>query len=134
LNVLNIFSTFCLSTFLNSTSNRSTVIFREAFFSESFFSDIPPLPRTRPLCHIRLLWRGAAAGLPDLSWYNIPKREKYTKINTKIPYGSKMDKISVKFTSILHCTALQNLPKLGVLVRKYVYYLATLRSRPQCLI
>jgi hypothetical protein len=62
-------------------------------------------------------------GLPDFSWYNIPKREKYAKMTTKytnwplnIPNGSKIDGVSINFTSIFYCKTLQNLPKLSILV------------------
>jgi hypothetical protein len=39
----------------------------------------------------------SASGLPDVSWYNIPKRKKYTKnhIHT-IPNGHKTDQASIK--------------------------------------
>jgi hypothetical protein len=67
---------------------------------------------------------GLGAGLPDFSWYKIPKREKYTKLTqtnyTKCPQNitkdRKMDKMSTKNTSIFHCKTLQNLTKFGFLV------------------
>jgi protoporphyrinogen oxidase len=43
------------------------------------------------------------AGLPDFSWYNIPKREKiyqitirYSKMDKNIPEGHKIYQIAVK--------------------------------------
>jgi hypothetical protein len=63
------------------------------------------------------------AGLPDFSYYNIPKREKYTIVAQKytkrpynIPNGSKIDQMDIKFTNIFLYKTLRNLPKLGVLV------------------
>jgi hypothetical protein len=44
-------------------------------------------------------WR---SGLPDCSWYNIPKRGKYTKLVHNIPNGSKMDQMARKFAVIFH--------------------------------
>jgi hypothetical protein len=38
------------------------------------------------------------AGLPDCSWYNIPKREKYTKLHQSIPNGHKIYQMAVKYT------------------------------------
>jgi hypothetical protein len=35
------------------------------------------------------------SGLPDFSWHNIPKREKWTQ---NIPNGHKIDKLAVKYT------------------------------------
>jgi hypothetical protein len=31
-----------------------------------------------------------ASGLPDFSWDNLPKREKYTNLPQTIPYGHKL--------------------------------------------
>jgi hypothetical protein len=62
------------------------------------------------------------AGLPDFSWYSIPKRWKYTKWPQNIPkchkiYQNvrKIYQMSIKFTSIFHCKTLKNLPKVGFL-------------------
>jgi protoporphyrinogen oxidase len=59
-------------------------------------------------------------GLPDFSWYNIPKREKMFPITIKYtiwpqhkPPGSKIDFMAI-ITPTLQI--LQNLPKLGFLV------------------
>jgi hypothetical protein len=45
----------------------------------------------------------AFPGLPDFSWYNLPKREKYTKLLQNIPKvlkfipsGFKIDQLSMK--------------------------------------
>jgi hypothetical protein len=66
-----------------------------------------------------------AAGLPDFSWCNIPKREKYTKLTLKctkwpqyIPNGRKIDQMAIKYTNIFRCKSLKNLPKRLILVRK----------------
>jgi hypothetical protein len=62
-------------------------------------------------------------GLPDLSWYNIPKRGKlyqmtikYTKWPHNTPNDHKMDQMAIKHTNIFRFKLLQNLPKLGFLV------------------
>jgi hypothetical protein len=54
------------------------------------------------------------AGLPDFSWYKIPKREKYIKWLQNVPNGRKIDQMAIKYTNIFHCKTLQNLPKLGL--------------------
>jgi hypothetical protein len=36
--------------------------------------------------------------LPDLSWYNIPKREKYTNFPQAIPNGYEIYQMAVKST------------------------------------
>jgi hypothetical protein len=59
-------------------------------------------------------------GLPDFSWYNIPKRgkiyqiaTKYTKWPQNISNGRKIYQIHIKYTKIYYCKTHQNLPKLG---------------------
>jgi hypothetical protein len=52
---------------------------------------------------------------------NIPnehcnKCTKCTKWSLNVVFGSKVDKITVKYTNICHCKTFQNLPKLGLLV------------------
>jgi hypothetical protein len=37
-----------------------------------------------------------STGLPDFSWHNIPKREKYTKCPQNIPNGHKIFPMAVK--------------------------------------
>jgi hypothetical protein len=62
-------------------------------------------------------------GFQDFSLHNIPKRGKiyqvtirYTKWPQNMPNGLKMDQMAkIKYTNILHCNDLQNLPKLGFL-------------------
>jgi hypothetical protein len=59
--------------------------------------------------------------LPDFSWYNLPKREKYTKWPQKpqtIPNDRKPDQMSIKCNHIFYCMTFQNLPKVGFLVWK----------------
>jgi hypothetical protein len=63
------------------------------------------------------------AGLPDLSRYDIPKREKIFQLTIKysqwpqnIPDGSEIEQVAIKGTNIIHCKTLQNLPKLEFLV------------------
>jgi hypothetical protein len=64
-----------------------------------------------------------AAGLPDFSWYKIPKWGKMYQVTTKynkwaqhILNGRKIDQMVIKYTNIFLCKTLQNLPKLGFLV------------------
>jgi hypothetical protein len=62
-------------------------------------------------------------GLPDFSWYNIPKREKYTKLpKIPIPNGDNIDQMAVKCTNVFKCKTLQNLPKLGFSNWKYTIW------------
>jgi hypothetical protein len=49
---------------------------------------------------------------------------KYTKWPKNIFNGRKIDQMDLKYAKIFHCTTLQNVPKLGFLVRKN--HLATL--------
>jgi hypothetical protein len=53
---------------------------------------------------------------------------KYTKWPQIISNGCKIDQMSIIYSNIFHCKALQNLPKCRFLVSK-VYHLATL---PKC--
>jgi hypothetical protein len=59
--------------------------------------------------------RVSETGLPDFSWYNIPKRkqilissDKMYKIDVKY-----LDQMVIKYTNISHCKSLQNLPNSG---------------------
>jgi hypothetical protein len=77
------------------------------------------------------------AGMPDFSWYNIPKREKYTKLPQKIPnvhlkYAKrlKIDPISIKYTNSFNCKTLQKLPKFGIFFGLKTDHLATLEESP----
>jgi hypothetical protein len=45
-----------------------------------------------------LLLHQLGAGLPDFSWYNIPKREKYTKLSQNVPSDHKMYQVTTKCT------------------------------------
>jgi hypothetical protein len=62
-----------------------------------------------------------ASGLPDLSWHNIPKRVKFTKLQQnyemtiKIPNGRYIFQMGIKYTNIFHFKSLQNVPKLEFL-------------------
>jgi hypothetical protein len=51
-------------------------------------------------------------GLPDFSWYSIPKWGKYTIKYTKWPQhllnGHKIDQMAIKYTNIFHCKTIQN--------------------------
>jgi hypothetical protein len=49
-----------------------------------------------------------SAGLPDFSWYNIPKREKYTKWLQNIPNGYKIYQMAIKYTNIFNLALLNN--------------------------
>jgi hypothetical protein len=60
----------------------------------------------------------------DFSWYKIPR----TGVN--IPnyhktYQMTSQYSNIQFTNIFHSKVLQNIPKLGFLLRKYIYHLAT---------
>jgi hypothetical protein len=79
-------------------------------------------------------------GLPDFSWLNIPKTlksipnyHKITKWLWNIPNVQNVFHMRTKYTNIFPCMALQNLPKLGILVWKK-YDLATLRQTSLTLI
>jgi hypothetical protein len=50
------------------------------------------------------------SGLPELSWYNLPKREKMYQYT---PNGRKIDQMAIKYTNIFHCKTLLKLPKFG---------------------
>jgi hypothetical protein len=63
------------------------------------------------------------SGLPDFSWYNVPKRGKIYQIIIKysewlqnIQNCRKIDQMAIKYTNIFHCKTLQSLPKLEFLV------------------
>jgi hypothetical protein len=43
-------------------------------------------------------WKRAETGLPDFSFYNIPKRGKLTKLPTNIPNDHNMFHLAEKFT------------------------------------
>jgi hypothetical protein len=55
------------------------------------------------------------AGLPDFSWYNIPKREKYTKLSQNIPNDRKMLLVAIQYTTFSIASP-QNKHKLEFLV------------------
>jgi hypothetical protein len=59
-------------------------------------------------------------GLPDFSWYMIPKPgindNKCTKSPQNISNGRKIDQMVFKYTKIFHSKTLKNLRKLGFLV------------------
>jgi hypothetical protein len=64
-------------------------------------------------------------GLPDFSWYMIPKREKCTKLTQNVPNGNKIYQndrkifhMTIHYIKIWQPKDLQNLPKLGFLVWK----------------
>jgi hypothetical protein len=46
---------------------------------------------------IRTMWSPCWPGLPDFSWYIIPKREKYTKSPKSIPNGLRIYQKAVKY-------------------------------------
>jgi hypothetical protein len=82
---------------------------------------------TRPSIRDSSFWRGMPRppGLPDFSWYIIPKRGKMYQMNTKctewlknIPNGCKIFQIAINYINIFQSRALQNLPKVGFLVWK----------------
>jgi hypothetical protein len=73
----------------------------------------------------RILMLRKGAGLPDFSWYNIPKwEENIPKCPQNKPNGHKIfemavkciDRSAIKFTNSFQCQTLQNLSKLGFLV------------------
>jgi hypothetical protein len=68
-------------------------------------------------------------GCQIFSCYNIPKTGKiyqmtitYPKWQQKIPNGRKMDQMDKKYANVIHCQALQNLPKFEFLVLKYAIW------------
>jgi hypothetical protein len=73
-------------------------------------------------------------GLPDFSWSNIPKWEKYTKVyqievkNT--PNGPKSTQMAITFTQIFQSKAYKNNPKLGFYGLK-IFHLATLPGKTE---
>jgi hypothetical protein len=83
--------------------------------------------------HMRCVLLMFISGLPDCSWFNIPKRLKiYTKWPQNIPHDHKIYHMTtkyskflkiyqmvVKYTHIFLSKALQNIPKLGFLACKY---------------
>jgi hypothetical protein len=71
------------------------------------------------------------SGLPDSSWYNIPKWVKiyqmtieYTDWPYNIPNCREIDQMGIKYFNIFQCKTLQNLPKLGFLFWKYTTWQA----------
>jgi hypothetical protein len=65
---------------------------------------------------------GLSAGLPDFSCYNIPKREQ--NIPNGQQNGCEIYQTDIKYTNIIHCKTLQNLPKIWNFGLK-IYHLAT---------
>jgi hypothetical protein len=69
-------------------------------------------------------------GLPEFTWYNIPKRETICQITIKctqwqqnLPwYSHKMHQIDIYYNHICHFKTLQNLPKSIFLVLKYAIW------------
>jgi hypothetical protein len=41
---------------------------------------------------------GTEAALPNVSWYSIPKRDKYTKLPQNIPNDHKIYQMATKYT------------------------------------
>jgi hypothetical protein len=82
---------------------------------------------------VRTRWTGLMPGLPDFSRHKIPKREINYQRTTKCTYGHKIYQMAVKYSkwsqttysNIFHSGALQNIPKLVILVWK-LNHLATL--------
>jgi hypothetical protein len=80
---------------------------------------------TKTFAKCRTAKYASEAGLPDFSWYMIPKLEKMYQMNTKciqwarhIPNVHKIFQMARKYFTIFQSQALQNLPKLGFLVWK----------------
>jgi hypothetical protein len=63
-------------------------------------------------------------GLPDFSWYMIPKQ-------AKVPDGHKISQITINYINIFPSKALQNLPKLKFLVWKETIWQPCLRMKFQ---
>jgi hypothetical protein len=56
-------------------------------------------------------------GLPDLSCYNAPKRDKINQMAIiYIPNGRKIDQTDIKYTYTFHGKSIKKLPKFGFLV------------------
>jgi hypothetical protein len=75
--------------------------------------------------------RNSESGLPDFSWYKIPKRGGNMPNDHKIcipkwpqniSNGRKIDQMVIKYTKIFHCKTLLNFPKLGFSVWKQIIW------------
>jgi hypothetical protein len=55
-------------------------------------------------------------------YQNGGKVKTITECPLKIPNGSKLFQMVIKYTNIFDSKALQNIPKLGFLVRKYTIW------------
>jgi hypothetical protein len=62
------------------------------------------------------------AGLPDFSWFNIPKQA------LMYPKQSKMYQNGGKYTNVFHCKTLPKCTQIGIFVLK-IYHLAILLGR-----
>jgi hypothetical protein len=60
-----------------------------------------------------------STGLPDFSWFNLPKRENCTKLPSNKLKCQKTVQMAVNYSSIFHFKNQQDLPKLGFLCRNY---------------
>jgi hypothetical protein len=75
------------------------------------------------------------SGLPDFSWYKVPKRKnipychKLYQMSINLTKDCKMDQVSIKSTNFFQCKTLQNLPKFGFFGLK-TNHLATLNQIP----
>jgi hypothetical protein len=67
------------------------------------------------------------SGLPDFSWYNIPKRGKYNKLLLNIPNGHKIYQIALKYTNNFHRKPLLKFTQIAIFGQK-IYHLATLTA------
>jgi hypothetical protein len=79
------------------------------------------LPEKMDCFNFKTMSSYLVAGLPDFSWYMIPKPKKctqWTQMYQNIPNVRQIFPMALKFINIFQSEALQNLPKLGFLVWK----------------
>jgi hypothetical protein len=69
--------------------------------------------------------------MPDFSWYNIPKRRKYTKWPQNIPNYRKIDQKAIKYTTNFQRKTLQNLPKVQFLFLKQTIWQPCSKRMPE---
>jgi hypothetical protein len=96
------FSTFCFSPPIHSNGIKKWMNHKRA--AKSFFS---PFSKEKKWSFITISagtvenqWPRTYVGLgmPDFSWYNIPKREKYTNWPNNVLNGHKIYQITTKYT------------------------------------
>jgi hypothetical protein len=104
----------CLHSFLYSgLSGRNLACWSEGILGET--RERKPTVRHRNGSHC--LGSGTLSRVARYFWVQ------HAKTGKKIPKLREIYKMAIKYTIIFHCKTLQNLPKLGFLVWKYMYHL-----------